>query len=267
MSRDAKQALIDALDKTDFSEELAAALARKLPEVAAVAMPTTIEEAIIVTGQVNANFNNQFLVTFSGLPLYELLLKAGQLNKVHQNMLLTNLAYLGPQGISSIIAPVEGGVYYGYFDGWRVKVDGKTPKSVSVTCNKQTEPMKPDGGDWTCQFPIPIGKQTGIVSMAFDGGKSQQESVNFEVKHWEDMPATLSGDTLTIASGESTGHIESITFEYGGETYQFTKEQYQCVLKLRQEIAEEIAQKDALDVRLKAERVGSLLIKLAFRFV
>ena len=223
MGSEAKQTLIDALD-ADFSAELLAVLGRKFPVVNPVAVPSSVEDAMIITGQTNANFNNQFLTTLSGLPVYELLLKAGQLNKVFQNMLLSGLQYSGDTAISSIIAPKQG-TYYGYFDGWQVSTERENPQTISITCNGQTESMSNAGGVWTCAFPIPIGSHSATVTMTYANGKSSQESVSFVVKHWSDLVMNLSENTATVDPENSIDVIEKIILRIGEEDIILEKEQ------------------------------------------
>lgn len=251
MGNDAKQALIEALD-TDFSAELLAVLDRKFPVVNTVSVPTTVDDAIIITGQVNANFNNQFLLTLSGLPVYELLLKAGQLNKVFQDMLLSGLQYSGDTAIGSIIAPKQGGVYYGYFDGWQVTTERETPQAVNISCNGQIESMSNSGGLWKCAFPIPVGSHTAVVSMVYANAKTSQESVSFRVLHWEDMPASLSESDgwITIDVGDSADMIDACTLEIDGVPVKMTKQARQFILQAKQDQLEAIAQLDRLPVKM-----------------
>jgi len=77
--------------ESGFSDDLLAAITAEFGTVQEVAVPTTVDDAIIVTGQVNAAFNNAILVPLSGLPIVELILKNGQLNEIYKGLLYSSL--------------------------------------------------------------------------------------------------------------------------------------------------------------------------------
>ena len=231
---DLKQAFIDALAETPAG--IADFLTTPIPEFQDISFPQDKDGAIIANGQLAANVNT-LLQAFSGLTLVELLLRIGQHNPVPQGILLALLEYVeGAQDTKmTFIAPVPGGVYYGWFADWKVQINGPTtPESVTVLVNGEAFPLTPGGGAgiYTASWPVPIGEWDAYATAKYAGGNAPEALAGFSVRHWSEastMPeeggeyAANDFKTLRISTGNSTNDIDSITATVGARDIALTK--------------------------------------------
>jgi hypothetical protein len=178
---DPKQAYIEALEL--LPEGLQDFLTKQIPEAPTCDAPGDVESAIIAQGLLS-KFLLDLFREFAGLTPIPIFMRIGQHNPVLQSMLFAGLEYIGGAiGLVEIVAPKAGGVYYGYFSDWKVKVLRGQPDKITIECNDDSQEMVNEGEFWTAAFPIPIGEHTAKVS-----GEGFEKTVSFSIKHYEDMP-------------------------------------------------------------------------------
>lgn len=90
-----KDDFLQALDD-DFPDSLKNSFGITFPAVGGVVWPTTVEEAIIVQGQVACNLN-EVMGALAGLPVVEMFMYLGQKNRTSHAMLLSALEFIASQ--------------------------------------------------------------------------------------------------------------------------------------------------------------------------
>jgi len=181
--------------KQDLIEALAAALPAgirslkqtTIGDMTEVSIPTTTDAANIVMGDVTAQLFNAVFVPLSGLSIVDLALHIGSANPVNIASLLASLEYCRTPGKIEFLAPLEGGVYAGYFDEWIVKGDGD---SMTVTVDGEDFDLDDNGdGTWGATWPVALGDHSATASNGQD-----EAYVSFSVVSFATVPEE--GDVL-----------------------------------------------------------------------
>lgn len=218
----------------DLPKAVADFLDKQIPTLQEIAWPTTEEAANIATGQLSYNLN-LILKQFEGLTPLPVLLRAGQHNPVFQGILLSMLEYVAgsQQAKISFIAPAPGGVYYGWFGEWKVKVSGdEKPEKVTVQCNGEEFSLTPgsEQGVYEASWPVPIGEWQAYAK-AYLKTNTPEALTGFSVRHWSDMPTIPEdgGSYQEISSaiaetGLSTENLATVEVSIAEKTYTLTKQ-------------------------------------------
>lgn len=230
---DAKSMFIEAIRNTpagikDF-------LKKEIPSFAGISWPTDKDAAILANGQLAANVN-LLLQQFSGLTLVELLLRIGQHNVVTQGILLSCLeaSQIADDTKVFFLSPKPGGIYYGWFSEWKVRIQGEEkPDKVTCLVNGEEFDLAPGGesGVYVASWPVAIGEWQATATATF-ATHTGEALAGFSIRHWEDAPTVPEEGghytvddlkQLSLSSGNSTDDVKTVTVSLDDTTVELQK--------------------------------------------
>jgi hypothetical protein len=216
-----KSAFVAALQETPDS--IKNFLEVQIPDFQDISWPTDSDAAIIANGQLAYNVN-LLLKQFSGLTLIELLLRIGQHNPVTQGILLSCLEYLPGSQTSKVlfVAPQVGGIYYGWFSEWQVRIQGdEKPSKVTCLINGEEFDLSPgaETGVYEASWPVAIGEWQATATATF-ATHTGEALAGFSIRHWADAPTTPEEggrytldqlSKLRLDAGNSANAVKTVT--------------------------------------------------------
>ena len=175
-------------------------LDKPIPEIEAIASPSTVEDAQIAMGKLSANINT-IMEAFVGLKPVQLQLRLSQYHPSIIGMLCGGLEFIGGGGTIQIVAPKDGSMHPGYFDAWLIEAS-EDFESVSVTCGDDTFELDKNGTQWSKNWPIAMGQWTATVIGMKADESTVEATTSFSVVSYSVL------ETIVTPVDEETQEVE-----------------------------------------------------------